>query len=931
MPKKTTYFAIVCTILMCMCSSSIAQTKSIHGVINQYSRVLEINRMARTVTLEDASMFQQGDLRDTVLLIQMTGISVTGNDLGDKTKGEAGTYEFHIVTHVSGSTVTLLTTPDIYNTNEFVQLIRVPSFKNATIDGILSCKQWESGTGGVLALMVEGTLIFNADIDISGRGFRGGKASNTPYSGPCSFNTTDRTNLRDYTEADDLAGNKGEGAVTVDYFNPNDPSSNLKGYWPTWNGGGGGNGKWSGGGGGGNYRGGGIGGDQACNVPGYVSGNGGNPIKYNEFKTSERIFMGGGGGAGTGEGTDGGNGGGIVIILAKKLQFNLNTVTGEPTVIKANGGSVDQRIDKGGAGGGGAGGTILLSVQEYGDIRAQIRGGNGGSVNRITCSNTENSMGAGGGGGGGFMQISNDMSQLSNWDQAGRLQTNGGEAGRVITTGGASCQNSTGNFPGWYSLEKFQVQLKGFLNNYLTPLSDPVCYGEPVTIQASQPVGGTGIYTDYEWQSSEDHVHWVKLPAVSLTKMEYSFFRDTYVRRVITSGTADYSTPILIKVYNDISNNTVAPADTTLCWRKEKLKIRGSMPTDGGGGGPYTFEWENLNDSEEDNNTTNKDLFIQLQAGGGKQSYRRRAISHYGCFSSWSTAVFHVIPAIVNELAPPVNPDVCEVSTETLTGTLSGGYGTHYYYKWEFTKDINNVKNWREISQQPDYHPVLDLNDYGEYFYRRIVTSGVCKDTSNVVKIRFDRQPELSEFEIRTNGQTGDQVLKFLFTASLEVIQPIDAGIGRWEWSSTKDLQGEKPFFSPDDEPKTTVNNLKFNINTITWEVTNGVCSTVPVSVNIIVEDIIVYNALSPNDDGKNDCFFIDGGENATSSELTIFDRYNNVVFKSSMDSSEIRNCTCWWDGRSSSGKELPSGTYYFHLILNKEKEKRGYVVLKRQ
>ena len=919
MPKKTTFFAVTIISLMYLCINTLAQPTSIHGIINQYSRVLDINRVARTVTLADASMFQQALLPDTVLLIQMTGISKIGNDLGDKTKGEAGTYEFHIVTHVSGSTVTLLSTPGIYNTHEFVQLIRVPSYKNATIDGTLTCKQWESGTGGILALMVTETLTFNADIDISGRGFRGGKASNTPYTGPCSFNATDRTNLPDYPEADNLAGYKGEGAVSIDYFNPNDPSSNLKGYGPTWNGGGGGNGKWSGGGGGGNWRIGGIGGNQACVEKGFESGNGGNPIKYTDFKTSERIFMGGGGGAGTGDGTDGGNGGGIVIIIAKKLQFNENTA------IKANGGSVDQQklVDKGGAGGGGAGGTILLSVQEYGNISAQIRGGNGGSVNRISCSYDDNSMGAGGGGSGGFMQISNNMELLTSLGKE-RLQMNGGEPGNVKINSGSSCNNASGNYHGNYSLEKFQVQLKGFLNNYLIPLSAPVCYGVQITIQGSQPVGGTGIYTNYEWQSSADNLNWVKLPSTSLTEIKCSFNKDTYVRRVVISEVTDYSLPILIKVYDDISNNIIAPVDTTLCWRKEKLKIRGTTPTGGGGGGPYTYEWEDLYD-----NTTQKDLYIDLKIGGGNQTYRRRAISQYDCYSNWSTAYIHVIPAIVNEITPLRNQEVCELSSETLTGTLSGGYGTHYYYKWDLIND--KYKDWHEISQQSNYQPVIYSKVYGDYFYRRIVTSGECVDTSNVVKIRFDRQPEFPEFEIRTNGQTGNQVLKFLFTANLEVLQPVDAGIGHWIWSSPQAMQGENPTFNPAGEPKTTVNNLKLGTNNITWEVTNGVCKPVPVEVEIKVDNFIVYNALSPNNDGKNECFVVDGGENATSSELTIFDRYNNVVFKSSMGSSEVSNCTCWWDGRSSSGKELPTGTYFYHLILNKEIEQKGYVVLKRQ
>ena len=943
MPKKTTFLVVACIILMCLCDSSIAQTKSIRGVVNSYSRVTGINAVTRSVTLNDASIFKQVELPDTVLLIQMTGIDSVGNVINN-----AGRYEFHIVTRVSDSTVTLQSTPGKYDTNELVQMIRVPSYVNANIDGTLTCKEWvwADGTGGVLALMVEGTLTFNADIDVSGLGFKGGKACETVYTGPCSKITEDG---RNYPDASNLAGYKGEGAVTIDFFNPNDPKSKLKGYMPAWNGGGGGNGKWSGGGGGGNGNSGGMGGDQACSAHGFMDsdayalyGNGGNSIKYGVITTSEHVFMGGGGGAGTGIGTAGSSGGGIVIIVAEKLQFNSNTTIGTPYAIKANGGLVENKvIDEGGAGGGGAGGTILLSVKDYGNIHAEIMGANGGNVNRRSCSDNDHSMGAGGGGSGGFMQISDDREKYKNWIDNQLLLT-GGEAGS-ISISGAPCEIATGRQSGVF-FGNFEVQLRGFLYNYLISPSDSVCYGEQVTIRASQPVGVTEDYSNYEWEFLSDD-EWTKIEKTdetTLTVLKYTFTKDTDIRRTVISGIKDVSSRIKIKVRKPVSNNIIAPSDTTLCWREGELKIRGSMPT-GGGGGPYDYEWEKLDDKgiswKPVGKAVDQDLFIELPESGGIQQYRRKVQSKHGCSSTSDTAVITVFPAIINKITPPKNSEVCGDTAKLLTGILTGGNGD-YDRQWEYNTDKNNEKGWKNISKETDYQPDLrDLNDYGEYFFRRIVESGkesgVCIDTSNVVKIRFDRQPLPSDFYTITNGETGDLVddkaLKFQFTVDIEVIKPSYEGIWTWAWASIKENEREHPVYTIVGEPKITVINLEYERNTILWKVTNGVCLPDSFTVVIEVKDIIVYNGLSPNNDKKNDCFVIDGGENATSSELIIFDRYNNIVFKSSMSGNEIRNCTCWWDGRSSSGKELPSGTYYYHLILNKEKEKKGYVVLKRQ
>ena len=130
------------------------------------------------------------------------------------------------------------------------------------------------------------------------------------------------------------------------------------------------------------------------------------------------------------------------------------------------------------------------------------------------------------------------------------------------------------------------------------------------------------------------------------------------------------------------------------------------------------------------------------------------------------------------------------------------------------------------------------------------------------------------------------------------------------------------------------MNNLQLGVNTVIWTVSNGVCVSPSVSVIIEVKDVVIPTGFSPNGDCINDFFEIVGAENATSSELIILDRNNNVVFesKSYKGSCDERKCNCsgWWDGRNSSGNELPSGTYFYQLILNGDKVYKGYVVLKK-
>lgn len=88
--------------------------------------------------------------------------------------------------------------------------------------------------------------------------------------------------------------------------------------------------------------------------------------------------------------------------------------------------------------------------------------------------------------------------------------------------------------------------------------------------------------------------------------------------------------------------------------------------------------------------------------------------------------------------------------------------------------------------------------------------------------------------------------------------------------------------------------------------------------------DMTVYNAVSPNKDGKNDILFI---ANITpGNHLMIFDRYGSLVF----EVKDYDNVTRVFGGLSSDGKELPSGTYYYKLEVSGLPTKTGFISLKK-
>lgn len=86
-----------------------------------------------------------------------------------------------------------------------------------------------------------------------------------------------------------------------------------------------------------------------------------------------------------------------------------------------------------------------------------------------------------------------------------------------------------------------------------------------------------------------------------------------------------------------------------------------------------------------------------------------------------------------------------------------------------------------------------------------------------------------------------------------------------------------------------------------------------------------IPNAITPNGDGKNDFFVIDNIEKFTKSELTVFNRWGEILYRSKAYNGQ-------WGGTNQNGQPLAEGTYYYILRLNVDDGKilRGDVTILR-
>ncbi|MDX1279480.1 MAG: thrombospondin type 3 repeat-containing protein, partial [Oceanihabitans sediminis] len=394
------------TLLFLFLSFSLFSQTPISGIVNSYAAVTDITvsncepceaDCGDFITVTSTSGFSAGD---KALIIQMKGATLNTSNSSEggtiTSINQAGNYEFFKIASVTATTIRIQY-PLIrsYDVNGLVQIVKIPQYNAVDIVGELTAPAWNSATstGGIVALSAE-QIIFNANINVKGKGFKGLEMTVNGTPDNCSVNPSTQYVL---PNTNNSSFDRGEGiAVPV--------AATNRGRAPRANGGGAGVSGDSGGGGGSNFGAGGIGGKRWCNADengntGIVAGGIGG-FSMEPYLIQNKAFLGGGGGPGFITSSNFSlvpNGGGIVILFADTIEGNGYTIDADgvsPTAILPLGPA------DGGAGGGGGGTVLIKSDNINSNLTVNIRGGDGQDILDSDLH------GPGGGGGGGVLLYS---------------------------------------------------------------------------------------------------------------------------------------------------------------------------------------------------------------------------------------------------------------------------------------------------------------------------------------------------------------------------------------------------------------------------------------------------------------------------------------------------------------------------------------------
>jgi gliding motility-associated-like protein len=196
-------------------------------------------------------------------------------------------------------------------------------------------------------------------------------------------------------------------------------------------------------------------------------------------------------------------------------------------------------------------------------------------------------------------------------------------------------------------------------------------------------------------------------------------------------------------------------------------------------------------------------------------------------------------------------------------------------------------------------------NKSGNYTVK-VANSNGCHSQNSLTTV-------VTVYEIPVAIAGPDQELTYI-TETQMTAESTSALTGQWSLISGSGLIADI------HSPTTKISKLATGKNKFMWKVINGTCESVDeISINIL--DLFIPSVITPDGDGKNDYFRIN--EMPGKVELIIFNRWGNVEYSN-------KNYLNDWDGRNTSGMEVPADTYFYILKFDKYLTRKGSLLIKR-
>ncbi|GIV27661.1 MAG: hypothetical protein KatS3mg027_1475 [Bacteroidia bacterium] len=406
------------------------------------------------------------------------------------------------------------------------------------------------------------------------------------------------------------------------------------------------------------------------------------------------------------------------------------------------------------------------------------------------------------------------------------------------------------------------------------------CQSDSIYFTNLSWVGGLSQITGWLWNFGDGNFSTQQHPAHHYT--------NNGVYSVTLSAVTDYGCTSSITKTINVSPNSAAGiviSSQTVC----ASSANGTLQLSGNVG--QVLQWEYSDNYGVNWYVINNTSIVQPFSNIQSTRWYRALIKSDDCPAMYTTPFATItvdMPSKAGEIL--TNSTVVCIEGNTLSLTTNNYIGTIEY--WLLSQD---GINWDTIPGSYGQNPlqITNLNDTS--YFQVLVKNGVCPvDSSNKITVYVQKFNATTPLSYTNTISLGDS------------IQLVAEGGTQFNW-----------------QPPYNINN-PFIFNPIVWPqkdtnyaviVTNQYGCKDTLSFRIIVNkdfQLIIANTITPNNDGKNDIWWIGNIENYNENEVFIFNRYGQMIYQA----KNYDNKKIYWDG-TYQGQKVPDGTYYYVLKFN--------------
>lgn len=374
-----------------------------------------------------------------------------------------------------------------------------------------------------------------------------------------------------------------------------------------------------------------------------------------------------------------------------------------------------------------------------------------------------------------------------------------------------------------------------------------------------------------------------------------------------------------------------------------------------GGTLPYSYNWSN-NESTEDLNALSVGNYgVLVNDGNGCVRYADFLINE---------------PSIIS-ITAEMNSSTCLAPNGSITTETSGGTSP-YSYEWTTGSTEPNLTNvvggmygltvtdnngcfalfLDSVTTIADIDGYIDITDVscfniddgeatfvplsgnGPYVYNWVSLSGdvIINENSNLNENLAAGQYSMTvtdhfgcEISLNFEINQPDSLVADLYPSSNSVGHNISTNGGN-DGSIESDVNGgteQYNYLWSNGATSSDIFNLSAGVYSVMVTDENG--CTALAGIRITDPDVLeMPEGVSPNGDGDNDYFVVRGLDAYPDNDITIFNRWGNIVFQQNGYKND-------WEGNNNNNANLPDGTYFVILNAHPAGTLTGYIDLRRK